>query len=98
MLQLTINKLLHLIITQSMLQLTINKFLHLIHILYSCRQVFIAIFRDQDIVLNPDTTNFPVLIQYFGIDVFGMGWIPEIWFNDEPAEIDLHMSCQHRFG
>jgi hypothetical protein len=67
----------------------INNPLHLIHILHGRRQILIPFLRNQDIILDSNTSYVPVLIQYIEIDICCMNGISEIRLDDESAEINL---------
>ena len=48
-----------------------------------------TILGDVNVVFDTHTSNIPVLLQNFGIDVFaGLGRV-ENWVDDEAAEVDL---------
>jgi hypothetical protein len=70
----------------------INNPLHLIHILHSRRQILIPILRNQDIILDSDASNIPILIQYIEIDICCMNGISQVRFDDESAEVNLDSS------
>lgn len=67
----------------------VDDFFHLIDILDGSGQVIITSLGDQDIVLDTDASNGPVLLQNLEVDVWGVDWITEVWLNNEVAEVDL---------
>lgn len=74
------------------LSLYIDQLLHLSHILNRGSQIHISILGDQEIVLNPHTSNIPILVEHIKVDVCSMDWVPQVWLDDEPAEVDLGLS------
>ena len=65
--------------------------LHLIGILDGSGQVIITIFSDEDVVLNADTSNGPVLVQHLKVNIWSVDWVAQVWLDDELAEVDLSM-------
>lgn len=52
-----------------------------------------SILGNQYVILNPHTTNGPVIFQDIGIDVLGVLRVLEIWLDDEATEIYLFVSA-----
>ena len=68
---------------------TINQSFHLLYTLRRCRQVLKSILRNQNIILNSDSSYFPIPLQHFFVDVLGVFRVFEIWLDDKFTEIDL---------
>jgi hypothetical protein len=52
---------------------------------------------DEDVVLNPDSTNIPVLVEDVHVDILKVNRIPQVGLDDEPAEVNL-TTCQQSLG
>lgn len=63
--------------------------LHLVDIFYGRGQVIITILSDQDVILDADTTDGPVLVQHLKVDVCSVDRVAQVWLNDEVAEVNL---------
>jgi hypothetical protein len=76
---------------------SINDLLHLSHILDRRRQILITRFRNQNIVLNPNTSDTPVPVQHIKVDVLRVHRILQVRLNNEAAKVDLDASVSGSF-
>ncbi len=66
--------------------------LNLIDILNSGRQVVVSVLGDQDVVLDTNSANLPVLVQNLEVDVWSVDRVAQVWVDDKLAEVNLSRS------
>lgn len=69
----------------------VDHLLHFIDILNRRGQILIASLRDEDIVLDTDTADLPILIQQLSVNMSSMDRIAQIRLDDKVAEVNLSL-------